>query len=689
MFKQITISFLLIFSFNNLTSEEWYELPNEVWSCLGNSPSFSISPNGKYLAIQNSPRQDVCDIEQDKIKRVEEEFSYRNLTFIDLETMQSRLFSNGMGDKSVYGFQWLTDDRFMYRPGLTNAKGRNMNSLVTFAVNVDGSKRKIVDQTEMKGGQGSWTSMSLVDRLDSDPNHIIVQSNERRAFRNDFYKMNIFTAKKKLMAIGFVPVNAKGDRVYSTFTDPEGYPIATWVDEGIDRVIYTYDKDSKDWSEHIRFKCQQPSFIPIAASNKGWLVTGSKFSPSGELIEHNDTNALYLYDPITREFSEKLYEDPDYDVAGFTGTCREIRGAGASVDYDTKSLQTVYYNAQEPVRVFFDEEVKAIYEGLDAVFPNDWVSVITRDKARNKMVIRVSSPTNPGDYYFYNRETAQLIPLYTYAPWIDRNIMAETTPVKYTARDGLEIPAYITLTKKKTDKNYLIVLPHGGPNTKQSIGFDWWTQFFANKGYNVLKMDFRGSTGNGTEHYVLGNSQWGKTMQDDITDGVMWAIENGYGDKDRVCIAGASYGGYATMAGLTFTPELYRCGINSVGVVNQRMILENFSTRSSVFNSWEDEAHLEWGNLSEDEGQKYADETSPSLFIKNIKAPVLVLQGTNDNIVPPEHARELIRKLEREGKTYMSMFQAHEGHCVKCRGELATLEYFNIQEEFLEKYLEN
>ena len=140
--------------------------------------------------------------------------------------------------------------------------------------------------------------------------------------------------------------------------------------------------------------------------------------------------------------------------------------------------------------------------------------------------------------------------------------------------------------------------------------------------------------------------------------------------------------------GLTFTPDLYRCGINSVGVVNQQKLLENYTSKSSVFNSWEDEAKLEWGNLSSEEGKKYADETSPSLYIKNIKAPVLV-QGTNDRIVPPEHARELIRKLEKEGKTYMSMFQAQEGHCVKCRGELATLEYFDIQEEFLEKYLEN
>ena len=126
MFKNVTISFLLLFSFN-VASEEFYELPNEVWSCLGDTPSFSISPNGKYLAVMRAPREDVCDIEQDKVKRVEDEWGYQSLTFIDLETMQSRVFSDGVGEKSIYGFQWVSDDRFIYRPGLTNAKGRNLS----------------------------------------------------------------------------------------------------------------------------------------------------------------------------------------------------------------------------------------------------------------------------------------------------------------------------------------------------------------------------------------------------------------------------------------------------------------------------------------------------------------------------------------------------------------------------------
>ena len=144
MYKKILTSFLLIASVN-VASEDYYELPNEVWSCIGDTPSFSISPNGKYLAIQRAPREDVCDIEQDKEKQVEDETRYRSLTFIDLETMQSKIFSDGIGEKSIYGFQWVSDDRFIYRPGLTNAKGRNMNALVTIAVNVDGSCISAVD----------------------------------------------------------------------------------------------------------------------------------------------------------------------------------------------------------------------------------------------------------------------------------------------------------------------------------------------------------------------------------------------------------------------------------------------------------------------------------------------------------------------------------------------------------------
>lgn len=687
-YKLASIYFLTVvmLPFNLTADSEWEDIPNEYWSCIGDNPTFSISPGGKYLAILKSPREDVCDIEQDKVKRIEEEWSWQSLSLIDLNTMESKIISDGSPGKGVASFMWLSDDRYMYSPQ-RNETGRNANAYGNlFAVNVDGSKRSTI--SESKFGQMGYQGISIYNRLDDEPEYALAKSNLRRAMVSDFVKINTFTGKVKKLANGFSPKNAKGHRVYNTLTDKDGYPVGAWVDEGIDRVIYTYDRPNDEWSEHARFKCHEPFFLPLSYSDKGWLVSGSKFSPSGEVIENNDTNAIYLYDPKTRTFGEKLYQDPRYDIGGFTGGCRNASG-GAAVDYDTKKLEYVYWTSHKPEKIFFDEELAQLYGSLDQVFPNEWVTVVTRDKKRTKMVLLVSSSTNPGDYYFYDRTKGTLIPLYTKSPWIDRELMSPKIPVTYTARDGLEIPAYLSLTKKETKHKYMVMLPHGGPNTKQAVGFDWWVQFFVNKGYNVLQMDFRGSTGLGTNHYVLGNSAWGKTMQDDISDGVFWAIENGFADKDRVCIAGASYGGYATMAGLVFTPELYRCGINSVGVVNQEFILEGFSTRSSIFNSWEDEAQLEWGNLGTAEGKKYADETSPINFIDNMTAPVLVLQGTNDTTVPPEHARQLIRTLERKNKEYMSMFQAKEGHCVKCLGEKATLEYFDIQEEFLKKYLEN
>ena len=279
--------------------------------------------------------------------------------------------------------------------------------------------------------------------------------------------------------------------------------------------------------------------------------------------------------------------------------------------------------------------------------------------------------------------------LYQRNPWLDRNKLVKATPVQYTARDGLEIPALLTLTNKKTEHNYLIVMPHGGPNTKQYIYFDAWAQFLVNKGYNVLQPDFRGSTGLGTSHYKAGNLEWGKKMQDDISDGVLWAIDNGFADADRVCIAGASYGGYATMAGLVFTPDLYRCGINAIGVTDQEQLLENFANKASRFQSWDEEPLLEWGDLSTPEGKEYAKEISPILHIENIKAPVLILHGSNDRVVPVFHAEDLESRLKRLGKTYDAMYQAYEGHCVTGCGEQAALEYLDKQEEFLIKYLEN
>ena len=679
-FDKTVVLFSMFFLLGSFNLHAYDEIPNEQFACYSNFNDMMVSPDGRHLLIINTVKDNICDIEQDKVKRVEDSMRDRGLLLLDLDTMETTMISDGSSEGGINGAGWLSSTRIWYTPRYKT--GQDIDSRVTFAMNIDGSRRTVIKK-------GGYWYQSIYDYDYDDPNHVYVQTNERRQVIFDYYRLNIFTGKTTRIAYGPDIGNMKGKAVLGSLNDFESkLPLGMLIDVGLDRVLYAYNSSDKEWEEHFRFACQQPGFTPIGTYKGKVVVSGSKFSPSGTLIEENDTNAIYLYDMNTREFSDKLYQDPRYDVSGLTGSCRQASGYRLSSS-GSSEISAIAYESYQQEAVFFDKEQEATYIAIKQLFPGDQIEILSSDVSGKVMMVLVQGSNNPGDYYIVDLYKNSVNLLYQERPWLDRSKLAKTTAVKYYARDGLEIPALLTLTKKETDKNYFVILPHGGPNTKQRIGYDTWAQFFANKGINVLQPDFRGSTGLGTKHYKAGNLEWGKKMQDDITDGVMWAIENGYADADTVCIAGASYGGYATMAGLVFTPDLYRCGINSVGVTDQQQLLDNFAAKASRFQSWDEEPLLEWGDMSTEEGQKYAKEISPILHVDNIKAPVLVLHGTNDPIVPVFHARDLIAKLEKLGKEYDSMFQAYEEHCVVSCGELANLEFLNVQEEFLDKYLFN
>ncbi len=681
LIKFFSIPLILISSYStHLFSDEGL-IPIEYFACAPNRNSFSISPDGKHMLIINTMKDNVCDIMQDKSQPVEDEYYMRGMMLLDLETMESKVISRGTAEDGVTSAGWLNNERIWYRPRYK--QGQGIRSVAVFAVNLDGSKRKLIRQHESYTDQFQIYNYKM-----SDPEIVFEMNNQRRPFVYDYYQLNVYTGKKKLIARGPDFGDMKGKATLGQSFYPDGMPMGVLIDDGLDRIMYEYNADSKEWVEHFRFQCQKPGFVPIGTYKGKVVVSGSKFSPSGQLIEENDTNALYFYDMETKEFSNKLYHDPDYDVSGLTGSCRPASGGGTS-NRMTSELEYVSYSTLKPERVYFDKEAEQIFATVQSVFPDDFVSITTSSADRKIMVVYVSNSNNPGDYYLVNLNEGSVKPLFSISPWLDRNKLVKSIPVKYTARDGLEIPALLTLTKKKTDKNYFIIMPHGGPNTKQRIGYDSWAQFLVNRGINILQPDFRGSTGNGASHYIAGNTEWGKKMQDDLTDGVKWAIENGYADKDRVCIAGASYGGYATMAGLVFTPDVYRCGINAIGVTDMEQLLNDYTRKSSILSSWDEEPLLEWGNMRTEEGRAYAEQTSPLNHVDNIQAPLLILQGSNDPIVEAYHAEDLIKELKRKGKTYEAMFQTYEGHCVTYCGEKASLEYLDIQEKFLAKYLMN
>jgi len=676
-FRTFSIIFFSMFLANEIVAFD-DSTPLEHFACRSNYSGFSISPDGKYMLIQNTMKDNVCDIEQDNSKYAEEETYDYGLLLMNLETKETSVISNGKGGGRISDAGWLNNERIWYEPKYMMGQKK----IARFAMNIDGTKKRSLYEYD-----GS-TYNFIYSMANDDPEHIYIANNERRPYVYDYFKINIYSGKKETIAFGPSIGDMKGVATLGRLTGSDKYPLGILLDHGLKRVLYEYKKDTKEWIEHFSFNCQEPGFVPIGMYKGKMVVSGSKFSPDGDLLEENDTNAIYLYDYKTKTFGEKLYQDPDYDVGGLTGSCRQASGSG-STDRLSGEISSISYNSLQPERLFFDKDDEQTYLTIKSVFPDHNVSITSSSADKKKMVVRIWGTHEPGEYFYVDLNKGEVTSLFKTRPWLDRTKLSKAIPVKYKARDGLEIPALLTLTKVKTDKKYFLIMPHGGPNTKQYIGYDAWVQFFISRGVNVLQPDFRGSTGLGTKHYTLGNKQWGLTMQDDITDGVLWAIENGYADADRVCIGGASYGGYATMAGLVFTPDVYRCGINAIGVTDQIQILENFANKASIRQSWDEEPLLEWGDISTEEGRKYALSSSPVNFVKNIKAPVLVLQGSNDRTVEPRHAEDLIDKLKELNKEYMAMFQAKSGHCVTGCQEIAALEYLQIQEEFIDKYLKD
>jgi dipeptidyl aminopeptidase/acylaminoacyl peptidase len=298
-------------------------------------------------------------------------------------------------------------------------------------------------------------------------------------------------------------------------------------------------------------------------------------------------------------------------------------------------------------------------------------------------VVVAHSDGLPASFYLFDRKAGKLEWLADASPWIDPKKMSPMEPIRYKARDGLEIPAYLTVPKSSKGKNLpMVVMVHGGPWVS---GDEWHfnpeAQFLASRGYAVLQPNFRGTTRYGWKHFSSSFKQWGLTMQDDITDGVQWAIDQGVADPKRICIYGASYGGYATMMGLAKTPDLFKCGINYVGVTD----LNLFGTAT-----WSDFAYSEFlkyglkdmvGDVSAD--KERLKSTSPVEMADRIKAPVLMAYGSSDVRVVPEHGTRMKSALERLGKKPQWMMVEGEGHGF--RDMKNKVMFYGAMEKFLDE----
>ena len=331
---------------------------------------------------------------------------------------------------------------------------------------------------------------------------------------------------------------------------------------------------------------------------------------------------------------------------------------------------------------FLDEITRQRYERLQSELGEEKeIVLIDNNKDEDVFLVRTYSDKSLGAHYIFDTKKDEIKKLSDVSPWLDENEMAEMKPIQYTTRDGMTIHGYLTLPKDVPAENLPVVVnPHGGPWARDTWGFNPEVQFLANRGFAVLQVNFRGSTGFGKEFWQSSFKQWGLKMQDDITDGVLWLIDEGIADHKRIGIYGGSYGGYATLAGLTFTPDLYAAGVDYVGVSNLFTFLETIPPY------WEPMKEMLYemvGNPKSDSIQFVA--TSPVFHADKIIAPLFIAQGKNDPRVKISESDQMVEAMRKRGIEVEYMVKDNEGHGFS--NEENKFDFYEALEKFLKRHL--
>jgi dipeptidyl aminopeptidase/acylaminoacyl peptidase len=460
------------------------------------------------------------------------------------------------------------------------------------------------------------------DRTDNDPS--LRHEGGYRDYRLSLYRVDVHTGTAKLVSDGSL------------------FP-SYWLTDGQGGIVGRVEQTRTPLVDHLSLY-RDGSFTHVrdfdARADAGANVFGLTFD--GKALAVAEVNAagrdvLGTLDRSSGASGTPLYSDPVYDVAFAMGDDWTGRVIGAAVMRDR--LEYVY----------FDPVHQAVQSAVAHLFPDQDAHPISMTLDGAKAIVAVESPDQPRTYYLYDVAGHTTQKLASEYPDLRPRDLGQVQPYPYKARDGLEIPAYLTLPPGRAGKNLpLVVMPHGGPDARDGVRFDWWAQFLANRGYAVFQPNFRGSKGYGRAFNAAGFHQWGLKMQDDISDGVKRLIADGVVDGKRVCIVGASYGGYAALAGATFTPDLYACAVSIAGPSDLARMLRAersaYGDNSQTVSFW----HSRIGDESADAAR--LDATSPALHADAVRVPVLLMHGKLDTTVPFAQSEEERDALQRAGK---------------------------------------
>ena len=506
---------------------------------------------------------------------------------------------------------------------------------------------------------GDKLRAEVLDPLPDDPDHVLVQSNRRDPELFDVYKIDLRTGAQTLVARN--PGGVTGWQ-----TDQQGRVRMAVKTEGLTTTLLYRADEKSPWTTFAStdYKTEiAPQFFDTtghklyAISNRG-----------------RDKKALVLIDVSKPDAEQVLFEAADVDLSGAVWS-RKL-----------KKLTRAEYVDDRVQRKFFDAGTERTWQRMGAKLAGYDVTVQSVSKDEDKFIVAASNDRTEGARYLYDAKADTLSKLAVINPKIPEAAMAPMTPVQYKSRDGLTIHAYLTLPTaavlgRPDQKNLAcIVNPHGGPWARDVWGYDPEVQFLANRGYCVLQMNFRSSTGYGREFWEAGFGQWGAKMQDDVTDGVKWLIAQGIADPKRVGIYGGSYGGYTTLAGVTFTPDLYAAAVDYVGVSN---LLTFMNTVPAYWRPQLPQFYDMVGDPVRDKARLEA--TSPALHADRIVTPLLVAQGANDPRVNKAESDQMVDALKKRGVDVQYMVKANEGHGF--HNEENQFDFYGAMETFFGEHL--
>ncbi len=593
----------------------------------GEKSTFRISPDGNYFSY----RADY----KGKMNIFVQKAS---------DTVAVRVTNDTL--RSIGGYFWK-GNRIVYLQDIGGDENFQL-----YSVNPDGTDSKAL--TPFPG-----IRTDIIDALLEIPGkekEMIVGINKRVKEYFDPYLINIETGELKLL-----------------YDNKQNYD--SWITDntGTIRLASKTDGVNITWNYRNTDKDTFSTLLKTSFKEQFYAASFDKSNKNIYALTNigRDKVTLVEYDPIANKEVKEIYSNKDYDLS--------------NIFYDRKKqlLVSVSWDAEKAERYFFDKEWGEIQKELNKKFEGYQANIVGYDDARTQAIVWIGSDRMPAKYYLYNLKTKDYKEAANPHPWINEKQMSHVKPITYKSRDGLEIHGYLTLPVGVEPKNLPVVVnPHGGPWARDIWGYNNEVQFLANRGYAVLQMNFRGSTGYGRKFWEASFKEWGKKMQDDITDGVEWLKKQGIADSKRIAIYGASYGGYATLAGVTFTPDLYAAAVDYVGVSNMFTFM---NTIPPYWKPYLDQFHEMVGNPKDQKDSLLLASISPALHADKIKTPLFVAQGANDPRVNKAESDQIVNSLKKRGINVEYMVKDDEGHGFHNQDN--QYDFYGAMEKFLENHL--